>query len=101
MCQWQRDAFAPVFLDPEGIPRSSRWDGDLEPVIGRPCWGKIIESLSDVIAPDEARDVLARDAGAVVRLPDTMRGCGVEDGVIERVAQRCAEIAADLGELKR
>ena len=40
--------------------------------------------------------LLSRDAEAVRRLPDTMRECGVEDGVIEKVAQRCAEVAEDL-----
>ncbi len=88
--------FAPMFLDPEGIPRSSRWADDLETVIGRPSWGKILESLADSVDREEARAMLARDSEAVARLPESMRECGVEDEVIGRVAQRCAEIAADL-----
>ena len=87
---------APMFLDPEGIPRSSRWGSDLEPVIGRPAWGKIAESLSSFVDLQRFRMLLARDAEAVARLPETMRECGVEDGVIEKVARRCAEIAEDL-----
>jgi serine/threonine-protein kinase HipA len=90
--------FAPMFLDPEGIPRSSRWAGDLEPVIGRPSWRKIVEALADSVDQEEARAVLARDALAVDRLPETMRECGVDDEVIVRVAHRCAEIAVDLRE---
>jgi serine/threonine-protein kinase HipA len=43
--------FAPMFLDPEGIPRSSRWMGELEPASGRPAWGKV-------------RALFARDAEA-------------------------------------
>jgi serine/threonine-protein kinase HipA len=38
--------FAPMFLDPEGIPRSSRWGKELEPIPGRPDWGKVAESFS-------------------------------------------------------
>lgn len=92
--------FAPMFLDPEGIPRSSRWEGELEPAIGRPSWGLISRSLVPVVGPDELRTVLMRDAAAVARLPETMKECGVEDQVIERVAHRCAEIAGDLSQMK-
>lgn len=88
--------FAPMFLDPEGIPRSSRWPGDGEPASGRPAWGKVAESLPTVCDPKELRVLLARDAEAVRRLPDTMRECGVEDSVINGVVRRCAEIAEDL-----
>lgn len=88
--------FAPMFLDPEGIPRSSRWEKGLEPVSGRPDWGKVAESLSRYIDPRETKDFLAGHAERVERLPDTMRECGVENEVIEGVARRCAEIALDL-----
>lgn len=92
--------FAPMFLDPEGIPRSSRWEGELEPVIGRPSWGLIAQSLASVVNPDELRSVLLRDAEAVATLPETMKECGVEDQVIDRVAHRCTEIADDLLQIK-
>lgn len=92
--------FAPMFIDPEGIPRSSRWEGRLEQVIGRPAWGLIAQSLACIIDPDELLAVLWRDAELVARLPETMKECGVEDQVIDRVADRCAEIAADLLQLK-
>ncbi|MFZ3207623.1 MAG: HipA domain-containing protein [Geobacteraceae bacterium] len=92
--------FAPMFLDPEGIPRSSRWERALEPVIGRPSWGLIAQSLASVINPEELRSVLLRDSEAVTRLPETMKACGVEDQVIDRVTGRCTEIASDLKEIK-
>jgi len=92
--------FAPMFLDPEGIPRSSRWEGALEPVIGKPAWGVIAQSLASVINPDELLAVMLRDAELVARLPETMKKCGVEDHVIDRVAYRCAEIASDLLQVK-
>lgn len=92
--------FAPMFLDPEGIPRSSRWEGALEPVIGRPAWGLIAQSLASVINPDELLAVLLRDADLVARLPETMKACGVEEQVIDRVADRCAELASALLQVK-
>jgi serine/threonine-protein kinase HipA len=92
--------FAPMFLDPEGIPRSSRWVGELEPVIGRPSWELIAQSLAAIISPDELRPVLLKDADAVAMLPETMKECGVDDQVINRVATRCLEIAGDLQKLR-
>jgi serine/threonine-protein kinase HipA len=92
--------FAPMFLDPEGIPRSSRWPGELESTIGRPEWGKIAESLATIVDGQEMRTLLRRDAELVDSLPDTMKLCGVEDSVIEKLARRCAEIAADLRDVK-
>lgn len=93
--------FAPMFLDPEGIPRSSRWEGDLEPQIGRPDWGRVADALGAWIDPALLRVVFASDAEKIERLPETMGGCGVEDGVINQVARRCAEIAADLRQAGR
>lgn len=88
--------FAPMFLDPEGIPRSSRWEGELEPVSGRPVWGKIAERLSPLVDAVQLRRILERDAEAVTAFPETMRECGVEEAIIDKVARRCAEVAQDL-----
>jgi serine/threonine-protein kinase HipA len=88
--------FAPMFLDPEGISRSSRWAGDLEPTIGRPAWGKIAKLLHLHLDQDEAHAFLAEQAPKVESLPETMRECGVEEKVIQLVNRRCDEIAADL-----
>lgn len=90
--------FAPMFLDPEGIPRSSRWAGELEPTIGRPAWGRIAESLSAILDAKQLRTRLAREAESAKKLPETMRECGVDDDIIERVARRCAEVAEDLSD---
>jgi hypothetical protein len=92
--------FAPMFLDPEGIPRSSRWEGELEPVIGRPSWRLITRALAFVIDQEELSAALLKDAEAVATLPETMKECGVEDKIIDRVANRCAEISDDLLQMK-
>lgn len=93
--------FAPMFFDPDGIPRSSRWDEELEPSIGRPDWERIVESLASSVDQDEIRTVLEQDAESVLRLPDTMRKCEVEDKIINGVASRCEEIAEDLRRVRR
>lgn len=93
--------FAPMFLDPEGIPRSSRWANYLETTIGRPDWEAIVGTLAGVVDTDILRSTLSRDADAVARLPETMHACGVEDTVIERLTRRCDDIATDLRALRR
>jgi len=90
--------FAPMFLDPEGIPRAGRWGKELEPTPGRPDWGKVAESFSPHTNAQETRAFLVSHLEAVERLPETMRKCRVEEEVIEGVAGRCAEIATDLRE---
>jgi len=93
--------FAPMFLDPEGIPRASRWLGDLEPRIGRPDWGRIDDALAGFCKPFALRDTFAADSERVRQLPDIMRQCKVEDEVIQGVARRCEEIADDLFDADR
>lgn len=46
------------------------------------------------------RAVLARDSEAMAKLPESMWECDVDDGVMEKVARRCAEIAEDLLDAK-
>ena len=93
--------FAPMFLDPAGIPRASRWPEGLEPNIGRPDWAKVEEALAGMCDRLVLRDTFARDAEAVQRLPDLMKECGVEDEAINGAARRCEEIADDLHEAGR
>jgi serine/threonine-protein kinase HipA len=93
--------FAPMFLDPEGITRASRWSEALEPVIGRPAWGEIVNFLRPHIDKEEAVAFLAEHLVKVGNLPKTMQECGVEESVIQQVARRCDEIAVDLRDAVR
>ncbi|MBE0502370.1 MAG: HipA domain-containing protein, partial [Desulfuromonadales bacterium] len=93
--------FAPMFLDPEGIARASRWPDSLEPVTGRPAWGEIVKSFQRHIDQEEALAFLTEQQLKVEALPITMRACGVEEYVIQQVTRRCAEIAADLRDAER
>lgn len=74
--------FAPMFLDPEIIPRSCHWqagDGKVQRV-----WAEIIESLEvDDSERGAITGVLHRFASKVATLPEMAKDCGVEAQVIE------------------
>ena len=86
--------FAPMFLDPEGIGRVSRWE-DERPG-DQPEWGAVCESLKDTLNPAETREWLADLSGMVRRLPELMRQCRVEDDIIQRLAGWIDEVARGL-----
>jgi len=86
--------FAPMFLDPEGIGRVSRWE-DEQPG-GQPEWAAICEKLESCLTPMETRDWVADMAESVKQLPETMRVCKVDDDIIDRLAGWIDEVAAGL-----
>ncbi len=94
--------FAPMFLDPEGIARVSRWDAEGEKVIGLPDWGRVAEDVGretgyGVVA---LRKWLSDQAEKVKRLPDTMALCGVEVSIIESLVRRIEDTARQLEEAR-
>ena len=62
--------FAPMFLDPEGIGRLSRWEDELPG--DQPHWAVVCENIGDILDPVETRTWLADLNEGVRRLPDTM-----------------------------
>jgi len=86
--------FAPMFLDPEGIGRVSRWV-DENPG-NQPEWAAICEKLENYLAPIENREWIAGMGERVKQLPDTMRTCKVDDDIIGRLANWIDEVAAGL-----
>ena len=87
--------FAPMFLDPEGIPRASRWDE--ESPGGQPDWGLIAETIAGkLIDPAELRTWLAAEADGVGRLPETMQTCGVDQEIIRKMTGRIENLAKSL-----
>lgn len=72
--------FAPMYLDPEGIARVCRWEGEAEQV-GNPEWAIIINRYAEYL-PNAATE-LRRFAKRIARLPDMMRDAGVDDEIIE------------------
>jgi serine/threonine-protein kinase HipA len=90
--------FAPMFLDPEGIGRVSRWE-DEQPG-GQPEWAKICEKLKDYLVPTETRIWLADLGENVKQLPDTMNECGVDDDIIQRLSGWIDDVARGLVEIR-
>jgi serine/threonine-protein kinase HipA len=88
--------FAPMFLDPEGIGRASRWE-DEQPG-NQPEWAVICEKLKNVVNPIETRTWLSNLGEDVKRLPETMQDCHVDDVIIQRLAGWIDEVAAGLAE---
>lgn len=90
--------FAPMFLDPEGIGRVSRWD-DERPG-SQPEWAIICEKFKDLMHPGETRSWLADLSKEVTRLPDTMQRQHVDDDIIQRLTGWIDEVAAGLAEAR-
>jgi serine/threonine-protein kinase HipA len=86
--------FAPMFLDPEGIGRVSRWI-DEQPG-SQPEWAVICEKLGNYLPPIETREWIAGMGESVKQLPETMRNCKVDDDIIDRLANWIDEVAAGL-----
>ena len=80
--------FAPMYLDPEGIARVCRWEGEAE-YAGNPRWAVIIDRYVEYLP--NAKAELGRFAERVARLPDMMRQAGVEDEIIEHRARSIEE----------
>jgi serine/threonine-protein kinase HipA len=90
--------FAPMFLDPEGIGRVSRWE-DERPG-DQPQWAIVCEKLNYILDPVETRTWLANLGECVQRLPETMRSCRVDDDIIQRLTNWIDEVAAGLVEAR-
>lgn len=74
--------FAPMYLDPDMIPRTLRWycPGSREELV---AWDDILQELP--VSAEERRQLAAgmhRFADQLERLPDTMQVQGVDDDVI-------------------
>ena len=72
--------FAPMYLDPEGIARVCRWDGDAERG-GIPIWSLVIERYKDAL--DNATTEMRLFGKLLGHLPDIMRENQVDDDIIE------------------
>jgi hypothetical protein len=90
--------FAPMFLDPVGIGRVSRWENERPG--NKPEWAVICEKLKNLMAPIETRAWLADLGEDVKQLPKTMQDCHVDDDIIQRLAGWIDEVAAGLVEIQ-
>jgi len=90
--------FGPMFLDPEGIGRVSRWE-DEQPG-SQPEWALICEKFKNLIDPVETRNWLAGLGKKVKRLPETMQNKNVDDDITQRLAGWINEVASGLEEAR-
>jgi len=85
--------FAPMYLDPEGIPRVCRWEGDAEQA-GNPDWKAVVARYRE---HHEQLEIELRNFGPLLeRLPDIMRECDVDDDIIEHRIRTIAAHARQL-----
>lgn len=71
--------FAPMYLDPEGIARVCRWEGQAERA-AMPDWSAIVGRYADTLGA--GRDELRRFGSALQDLPDIAQEAGVDDDII-------------------
>jgi len=89
---------APMFLDPEGIGRVTRWE-DEQPG-SQPEWAMICQKFKDFMPPMETRSWLADLSKEVSRLSDIMQHHHVDDDIILRLAGWIDDVAAGLEEAR-
>ncbi|MDB5908888.1 MAG: hypothetical protein JWP34_3002, partial [Massilia sp.] len=79
--------FAPMYLDPEVIPRALRWYRP-DPRVELTDWADVLAALP---VPEYERGMLAlelsRFAAQIERLPDIMQAQGVDHDIIEFLTQ--------------
>jgi len=89
--------FAPMFMDPEMVPRSSNWilDGRREE-----SFAVIIDRLD---IPDGEKAEIAGEmrefANCVAHLPELGRACGIEPDVLEQCRMSIDRVANDLARI--
>lgn len=90
--------FAPMFLDPGLVRRSTRWRSEVpgEP----PDWTQVADTLSTRLAREELV-VSMRELGArITALPDDMRALAVDRDVVRRTEAWIARVGAGLGAVR-
>jgi len=87
--------FAPMYLDPTGIARVCRWEGDLEHG-GIPIWNRVIDALPVATPQEHIRDKLHEFAKHLEQLPKIMETAGVDSDIIDFRARAIEEHAMQL-----
>ncbi len=90
--------FAPMFLDPEIVPRTSHWiaaDGKTR----LKGFGEVLDLLATYLPADEVNEIARRMkefAKEIERLPDTAQDQGVERNVIDQCLSSIERVFNDL-----
>lgn len=90
---------APMFMDPQMIPRACRWEGEQH---GRPDWVEVVRQLADseLVEPDFGRR-LAAFGRVVATLPGELAEAGADGDLILRLVPGIERLAADLRVLEQ
>ncbi|WP_330212543.1 HipA domain-containing protein [Pseudomonas sp. Z18(2022)] len=67
---------APMVMDAEGIPRTTKWPKNLE-VGGQIDWRGVCDALVGIVDPEQAFERLRKDADHLRALPDILAGSGL------------------------
>ena len=92
--------FAPMALDPEGIPRSCRWS-DAE-VSGMPQWDRVVERVAELTASRTSRHwqtALHAFGQCLVKLETLLISHGVDPEVVGMMQPRITAVREGLAEL--
>lgn len=92
--------FAPMFMDPEIVPRSAHWD-----MGGRRLtdFREIVAALGEALPSDHGRalaEAMSAFASEIERLPVLARDLGVEPQVLEQCERSIERVATELGGLE-
>ena len=74
--------FAPMFLDPQGIARVSRWSDEREQA-GRPNWARVAEYFDPWLDAQRLKEQLCAFAAKVEAVPTLMQNVGIDEEIIE------------------
>lgn len=85
--------FAPMYLDPEGIARVCRWDGDAEEA-GVPNWAVVVARYREHL--EDPVPALGDFGRRIERLPEVMREFSVDEDIIEHQARGIEQHAREL-----
>ena len=90
--------FAPMFLDPQGIARVSRWNDEPD---GIPNWNYVCTAVTECGGDGSSlRDELAHKAEAVRELPAVLATAGGDGEVIQRRMRHIEQVAKTLEQLR-
>lgn len=92
--------FAPMWLHPDGIARTTRWEKDDHG--GTPLWQSVIQQIHDVtqISLNELSQLLIAQLPVYQDLSEKMRDLDISNDIIENSHYRIKNICQQLEELK-
>lgn len=73
--------FAPMYLDPEIIPRACRWPGDQE-TGGQPNWVSVVNNMPPLVDKNAVRQGLLNWLPILQTTAAVMVGCGVDESIV-------------------